>query len=75
MKVFIALAVVGMALGTAPKAEAITEPQFCTNHQEYLNLPAAALHVQGNIYKTACALGPGNGGNAFSHPSARASTA
>lgn len=69
MKFLIALAVVGMALGAAPKAQAIVVPQFCTNHQEYLYSPAAALHVQGNIYKTACAAGPGNGGNSTSHPS------
>jgi hypothetical protein len=61
MKFLIALAVAAMALGAAPTAEA-TIPAFCTDHQEYLTGPAAALHVKGNIYKTACAAGPGNGG-------------
>ena len=65
MKFFIALAIAGMALGAAPTAQA-TVPDFCNDHQEYLGLPAAALHVSGNIYKAACAQGPGNGGNSVS---------
>jgi hypothetical protein len=64
--VIAALAVAGLALGIAPTAGATTIPAFCTNHQEYLAQPAAALHVSGNLYKAACALGPGNGGNAIS---------
>ena len=75
MKFLIALAIVGMALAAAPTAQAITEPTWCVDHQEYLATPAAALHVPGDIYKAACALGPGNGGNAVSqaaaHPSSR----
>jgi hypothetical protein len=66
--VIAALAVAGLALGVAPTAGATTIPGFCTNHQEYLAQPAAALHVSGNLYKAACALGPGNGGNATSNP-------
>jgi hypothetical protein len=65
MKFLIALAVAGMALGAAPTAEAGL-PLFCTNHQEYLAGAGAASHAQGNLYKTACALGPGNGGNSTS---------
>jgi hypothetical protein len=65
MKFLIALAVAGMALGAAPTAEAGL-PLFCTNHQEYLSGAGAASHTQGNLYKTACALGPGNGGNSTS---------
>ena len=61
-----ALAVAGLAVGIAPTAGATTVPGFCTNHQEYLGQPAAALHVTGDIYKAACALGPGNGGNSTS---------
>lgn len=66
--VIAALAVAGLAVGVAPTAGATTIPGFCTNHQEYLAQPAAALHVSGNIYKAACALGPGNGGNPTSNP-------
>ena len=66
--VIAALAVGGLALGVAPTAGATTIPGFCTNHQEYLAQPAAALHASGNIYKAACALGPGNGGNPTSNP-------
>ena len=73
MKFLIALAVVGMALGAAPTAGATTIAAFCTNHQEYLAQPAAALHVSGNLYKAACALGPGNGGNPTSNPNANPS--
>ena len=69
MKFVIALAVAGMALGAAPTAEA-TVPTFCTTHQEYLVGAGAASHTQGNLYKTACALGPGNGGNSISQGSA-----
>jgi hypothetical protein len=65
MKFVIALAVAGMALGAAPTAEAVV-PTFCTNHQEYLVGAGPASHTQGNLYKTACALGPGNGGNSIS---------
>ena len=68
--VIAALAVAGLALGIAPTAGATTVPGFCTNHQEYLAQPAAALHVSGNLYKAACALGPGNGGNATSQADA-----
>jgi hypothetical protein len=64
MKFLIALAVAGMALGAAPTAQAVV-PAFCSNHQEYLNANAAQLHVSGNLYKTACANGPGNGGGSF----------
>jgi len=72
--VIAALAVAGLAVGVAPTAGATTIPGFCTNHQEYLAQPAAALHVSGNLYKAACALGPGNGGNSLSAAIANPST-
>ena len=40
-----ALAVAGLALGIAPTAGATTIAAFCTNHQEYLGQPAAALQL------------------------------
>jgi len=61
VKFLIAVAVAALALVAAPTAQA-TIPAFCTDHSEYLVGPAAALHVKGNIYKTGCAVGPGNGG-------------
>lgn len=70
MKFLIAVAVAGIAVGAAPTAEATTVPVLCSTHQEYLAQPAAALHVPGDIYKAACALGPGNGGNSVSQAAA-----
>lgn len=53
----------GVALGIAPVASAVDGPNFCSNHEEYLSTSSAAAHTKGSLYKTACAVGPGNGGN------------
>lgn len=60
-KLLIAAALAVVAVGLAPPAGAA--PKFCDNHEEYFDLTSASSHAKGSMYKTACAIGPGNGGN------------
>lgn len=53
----------GVALGAAPLAGA--GPKFCETHEEYTSLGTASDHTKGSMYKTACAIGPGNGGGTY----------
>lgn len=62
---FAALAIAGVALmGTAPQAGAEPKPpKLCGNHEEYTSESTDFVHTKGDIYKAACAVGRGNGGN------------
>lgn len=56
MKIRTACAAAALALlGAAPIAHAA--PKFCATHED-----STAVHTKGDIYKTGCVVGPGNGG-------------